>query len=689
MKKALILFLLSSLSTVGLAQSGESEADTLHLKEVVVKGSRVVNRADGIVVYPSAEQTSSSTSAYSLLRKLPLEGIRVDEVNNTISMNSMIGAVEVRVNGRKATPSELQSLDVASVKSVEYIKSPGVRYGEDVARVLDIKTRRSVGGVYVGAYAMSAVTAKNGRWGAFGKVNGGWGELSLDYSGGASRFDGTRITEEGVYQMADGSGVSVSRADRERVSQSNNHDLQLRYSLVTEGGNVFQTTLGTGFSRVPKYYNVYDVTKSTGTSYTVTNDDVQNNITPTLDFYGLLNLRKGQSLTLNGTFQYAKTDNESRMSVTSEPTYAYKLDGKAYDFSGEALYENKLKPFTLTAGLRYNQNRVDNGYSGDVASTSVMNGSDAYAFVQVQGRFRALSYILGGGVGLQTVRSDDERSNDWTFRPQLTLSYNITDKLKASYDFKYSPYVSRMQFVSNVAVRTNDMELTEGNPSLRPYGRAEHQLTFSYTGKRLYSDIMGLYRGNHDCVLQAIYRNSDDKFVFTRKNQGDCNMFFLMNYNSFDVIPDNLSVYGTVGLYRMYNYGDAYKHHYTSCDASLGVNAYVGRWTFQASFYSGFRNLEGETVNRAGTDTFLSVQYRMGQFTAMAYWQGCFQGNVKTNEAEVLNRFVHKTITRRSSDLGNLVGLKLSWNFSKGRKYADIKRRYNRGRIDTGVMNGN
>lgn len=82
--------------------------------------------------------SDSGQPYFSLLGKLALPHIRVDEAGRSISATDHKGEVQICINGILANMHDVQMLDVASIMSVDYIDSPGVRYGKNIAYVIDI-----------------------------------------------------------------------------------------------------------------------------------------------------------------------------------------------------------------------------------------------------------------------------------------------------------------------------------------------------------------------------------------------------------------------------------------------------------------------------------------------------------------------------------------------------------------------
>ena len=68
-------------------EKGNSEtAKSVEMKEVTVEAARVTKKLDGMLIVPSDAQREAATDGYSLLGKLSLPRIRVDEVMRTMCL---------------------------------------------------------------------------------------------------------------------------------------------------------------------------------------------------------------------------------------------------------------------------------------------------------------------------------------------------------------------------------------------------------------------------------------------------------------------------------------------------------------------------------------------------------------------------------------------------------------------------
>ncbi len=130
----------------------------IQLDEVKVEAAKVVNKADGKLFLPSEAQKQSSTNGYSLLGKLSLPDIRVDVVMHTINSLSNKGEVQLRLNGALASKEDLLALNPKCIRNIDFIDNPGVRYGEGIAYVINIRTSRSNSGYTVGTELTNSVT---------------------------------------------------------------------------------------------------------------------------------------------------------------------------------------------------------------------------------------------------------------------------------------------------------------------------------------------------------------------------------------------------------------------------------------------------------------------------------------------------------------------------------------------------
>lgn len=674
-------------ATDGKENGGKAVSDSLSLNEVVVKGERTVNRDNTLHLLPTKEQKEASTTGYGLLSRLALPLVTVNEVTKTISVPPNMGQLQVRINDIVADKHDLTSLDPKTVRRVDFLQNPGARYGMDVDYVINIITEKPEFGYTVGAELMQTLTSMRSNGEAFAKLNRGKSEFGVNYSFGFSDMKKQKYEETADYLMPDNSVFTMQRTDNDWRTRQVSHDLQLQYTLADTSRYTLQATVGGTLSRIPR--NTRTRTEvSGGVEETLPMRSTDDTKTALADLYFNYNLTKRQSLTVNASGSYTASDYD--YSYGGSSPYAYTSASKARTMFAETVYENRLRPFTLSAGATFDYNFTGVDYHGDTEAHNSILTQGVYMFAQIKGRLANLSYTVGTGASYRHYRQGSQRNDYWLWRPELQLSWSPWRPFRLSYNVSMTQKPPRLAYLGDAIVRNNAFEFTAGNPALRPNKVIEQSITASLQLPSLYTQIMTAYRKSPDCTMPKIERMTADDgdiyFLFTRTNQPAVNLFYVNNYTRYDVLPGKLSLNFMGGLYRCFNFGDDYTHHSSAFNWSAGADAYLGRLSLSAYVDNGWNFLEGETKNRQATVYYLTASYRLGDFNVSLFWQHCFQNRVKMNDSELLNRYVHKTMRMYSGDLGNMLTLRLAWRLSKGRERKSVNRNAVKRGGDTGII---
>ena len=112
-------------TTTTAAQSNDS-IPTKELQEVSIEAPKVIHKADMDVYHPSQSAVDNSKNGIQLLSNLMIPSLSVSDALGTI--NSAGQAVQVRINGREASVEQVRNLLPTTIKRVEWIENPGLRY---------------------------------------------------------------------------------------------------------------------------------------------------------------------------------------------------------------------------------------------------------------------------------------------------------------------------------------------------------------------------------------------------------------------------------------------------------------------------------------------------------------------------------------------------------------------------------
>ena len=687
MRKGLGMLLLCFLALPMGAQTEKEngeKAKSVVMKEVTVEAARVTKKVDGLLIIPSDAQREASTDGYSLLAKLSLPRLRVDEVMRTVTPLMNDGSVQIRLNGTLASKEDLLSLDPKLVKNIDFIDNPGVRYGEGIGYVIDIQTRRNTTGYVLGADLSNAVTTLNGDNTLYAKYNHKNSELALTFTSLYKDQHGFRSSEVADYTLNNGSHYLVSRNQTDGRSRRFGNQFEIKYSLADSATYVFQASLSTEGSNTPGNYADYTY-RDGMREQAFRTIDVASSFSPTLDLYFFHQLGKHQNITANVVGASIYTDKQGYNGEGGG--YAYDVNGRTWSLLSEAIYENKLKPFTLSAGLEHSVSFTNNEYTGDVSALNKMRRGELYIFSQVKGRWKQLGYSAGVGMANKTYSQESYSFDYWTFRPKLTLSYEVLTGLSARYTFETYRRVSSYAMVSDAKIRENSREWKVGNPNLQPSRVIKNIFDISYNGSRVSCGANIEYRRDLGSNMSVYERTPTDEFLYSQQNIGNIMMFVVQNYVRYDVVPECLSVTLFGGINRFFNISSLYRHHLTSYNYGGNIQAYLGRWTLTGYADNGWKYVEGEHEGRNGAAIYFGVSYRWSRCSLSLFMQHPFQQHPVIQRGKVLNENLYKTYSYRSRDLGNMITLKFSWKLSRGKSYKEIEKKVqNEGYKQTGIM---
>ena len=256
MKRFITFSFLLSTTAITFAQNVDK---SITLDEVTVRASKVVNKPDGMVIYPTDSQRQASTNGYSFLEKLTLPNLRVDNINHTISAIDNRGGVQLRINGIIVDKPEMTALDPKDILRIDFIDKPGVRYGESLAYVINIITRRNDSGYSIGTDITSAISTIQGDGMAYGKWNKGKSEWSASYDINGGKSKGSKILQIANYTLTDGSIYTIERNDVETLRKYISHNAKLTYNWADSTATVFQTSLSGALNKTPDNYSIKEI----------------------------------------------------------------------------------------------------------------------------------------------------------------------------------------------------------------------------------------------------------------------------------------------------------------------------------------------------------------------------------------------------------------------------------------------
>ncbi len=661
---------------------GAQETKEQKMEEVTITAQHVTEEIDGKLIIPQREVQESAQNAYDLLAQLALNGIKVDEPGRSITSSAMLGGVQVRINGIVAGEEDMLMLDPKLVKNVHFITRPGLRYGNDLAFVIDIRTRRADTGWATGVDLQNSVTQARGSDIVYMKRNAGNSEWTLNLNNYYVCDFNARTYYQRSYLLNDGTTHNVSHRDLSTRNRTFGQSLDAKWNWADSTRTVVQVDFNLNHSNTPDNRSLYELTDQSTQLFNTRSS--HRSLSPTLNLYVSRHLRPRHTLQANATLSTINSDVHSEMNEGG--TYSYNVDGHTRALWSELVHEAKLKPFTVSSGVQFDWRYMNNRYTGSVADINGIHQTRFYLFSELKGSLQQLYYQLGVGANLYRSSQGVHLVKRLTWRPKLTLSYPIGEMGSMWYSAEYSQPMSQVAMTSDTRIRQNSREWNVGNPNIRPSNRVEQSLGLALSGKRWQNTLTLLGRLNNHTNMAHYERTDDNQFLYYQLNQGHINMMYATNHTQFDLIPKKLRLSMTHGVYRFWNFSPDYTHTLTSYQVSGSIQAYLGRWTLSYMADNGFRWVEGESKGRNMPSGTFVAGYRWKNCNLRLFAEHPFQAHVCTHRSWLLNKYMHGEYSNYNKSLGNRITLSFTWQLLQGRRYRDIQRRKTRGDQQTGIM---
>lgn len=240
MKQYLIITLYTWIAVAAVAQELTDTIESQQLQEIVIQAPKVIRKADMDIYYPSKSALDNSKNGIQLLNNLMIPALSVTETLGTIQAAGQ--SVQIRINGRISTIDQVRALLPESIKRVEWIDNPSLRYNGANYVLNLIVTNPAVGGSVM-ANAMPALNQAWGNYMADIKFNNGYSQFEV-----WGRFKLTnkiKSHREYMETFTYPDGISLTRNETSRGGTMDNSmgNLTASYSYIKPDTTVFLVDL--------------------------------------------------------------------------------------------------------------------------------------------------------------------------------------------------------------------------------------------------------------------------------------------------------------------------------------------------------------------------------------------------------------------------------------------------------------
>lgn len=614
MKTCLITMILLLNIFIAVAQEHTDTIASHQLQEIVLQAPKVIRKADMDVYYPSQSAVDNSKNGLQLLNNLMIPSLSVSEALGTIHASGQ--SVQVRINGRESSIDQVRSLLPTTIKRVEWIENPGLRY-KGANYVLNFIVANPTVGGSVMANTMPALNQAWGNYFTDIKFNSDysqfeiWGKFKL-----TNKIKSHREYMEN-FTFPDGTSLLRKETSRGGLMDNSMGNFTASYSYIKPDTTVFMVDLSYFEKFTDKFR--YDGLMSMSNDL----DDIlltdihgEKGKKPYLSAYLEQHFHNKQMIVvdINGSFWLGKSYSyyiEQIPDATDCLTDVHTMikdRNQAYGI--ETDYIKNWTNSRLTVGVSYIANRNRSVYENLGGQIFHQRQDKVYFFAEYFQRIK--KFTLTAGIGAQYTdflfQETNQGSHSWNMRPQASITYAINQnhQFRLSLEsWQSTPSLAE----TNVAPQQLDgFQWRLGNPDLKTSN--SYMLTFRYNfNLPIISGTFGVRAFSSPDAITPILYWVGDKLITTYENSNGLQNLSLFFAPQIDLIPKWLTLSGYL-QYRMERmHGTGYKLH--NSNWSGNVNLRLMHWGFvlSAQYVRAQHDLWGEKISWGENISLIDLSY--------------------------------------------------------------------------------
>lgn len=481
-----ILSLLSVSSAFAQAEPQDSIVGH-ELQEVVIEAPRVIRKSDMDVYHPSKSAVDNAKNGMQLLNNLMIPALNVNDALGSIQAAGQ--SVQVRINGRESTVEQVRALLPETIKRVEWIDNPGLRYGGANYVLNFIVSNPSVGGS-VQTTARPALNAAFGLYMADAKFNTGRSQWEVGADFKLTNKIKTHRDYVETFTYPDGAYLTRKETSRGGTVDNSFANAWASYNYIKPDTTVFLVELGF-------YQNINDRASYRGLlslsdgSHDILLHDSQGSdgSTPSLSVYWQQNLRHRQTVifNFNSSFYFGRTfsDYVERPVIDNTPLAPVNdihtdIKDRNQAYALEVDYIKNWDNARFTAGVSYTANRNRSEYETLDGQIFHQRQDKAYLFAEYWHRFGKWSATAGMGVQYTDFlfRESHRGNHTWSPRPQATVTYSLNSNHSFRLNFTSWQSAPTLAETNVVPQQLDGFQWRVGNQDLNT--SSSYMLTFRY-----------------------------------------------------------------------------------------------------------------------------------------------------------------------------------------------------------------
>lgn len=589
---------------------------TEELHEIVVEAPKVIRKSDMDVYHPSKSAVENSKNGMQLLRNLMIPALNVNDALGSISATGQ--SVQIRINGRVATIEQVKTLLPETIRRVEWIDNPGLRYNGANYVLNLIVTNPTVGG----SVMLQARPALNQKWGYYhGDTKFNIGRSQWTVGGYFKLTDDLKMHRKYEETFTYPDGTSLTRKEKPVGGELDNNQgaAWMSYNYIKPDTTILYVSLQAyrNFSDKWTYNGLLSLSNGEN-DINLTDTHGSVGTTPALSAYLEQHFAHKQTIVVDFSASLYTGHSYSDYIEQSPGTTNFINDIHTYikdrnkAFGLEANYIKQWKSSRLTAGASYTGNRNRSTYKNLGGEIFHQRQDKIYAFAEYFHRINKVT--LTGGIGAQYTsflfKETNQGNHSWNMRPQATATYtpNPKHQLRLSFtSWQSAPSLTE----TNIAPQQLDgFQWRIGNQNLKTSSSYMLTLRYSYTIPHISGSFGIRAFTSPDAITPYLYWDEGRLITSYENSKGLQNISFWLA-PQIEVVPSWFIISGTIQYRAERMRGNGYKI-YNHC-WSGNVSAVLTHWGFNLGlqYIRAQRDLWGEKISWGEDISMIDLSYNL------------------------------------------------------------------------------
>lgn len=604
---------MSAFGALAQTETADSIA-TRELQEIVIEAPKVIRKADMDVYHPSKSAVDNSKNGMQLLNNLMIPSLSVSDALGRITAAGQ--SVQIRINGRTATIDQVRALLPETIRRVEWMDNPGLRYG-DANYVLNFIVANPTLG---GSLQLSARPALNTAWGFYmadAKFN--FGKSQFEIGANYKLTDKIKTHRDYTETFTHPDGSTLTRKETSRGGSLDNTQSRAwaSYNYIKPDTTVFMAEFSLWQNISDKWLYRGLMSLNDGIDdILMTESHGSPGKTPSLSLYWQQNLPRKQMLVIDfsSSFYFGRSFSDYQEQIPDVTGYLTDIHTNIKDrnqaYGIEADYIKNWRSSRFTAGISYTANRNRSEYENLGGEIFHQRQDKVYFFAEYYRRFG--NWTATAGIGAQYTaflfKESDRGNHSWSARPQATVTYSPNHNHNFRLNFTSWQSTPSLAETNVVAQQLDGFQWRVGNQNLKTAN--SYMLTFRY-GFNLprVSGSFGIRAFTSPNAITPLLKWDEDRLITTYENsRGLKNLSFFLA-PQIEIIPQWLTVSGYVQyrMERMKGTGYDICHNGWSGNASLQLS----HWGFvlSAEYQYAQRDLWGEKISWGEDLNVIALDY--------------------------------------------------------------------------------